>query len=193
MAGLPKILENIPPRWLRGGGVAIAVVLTLIIVTRGERYQNVVQFKTQYELRSLGYSVEHMREKDGTLPNQLPRAATDFWGNPIFFSTDGNRFLVTSYGADGAPGGSGFDHHLTHLDAQVPEAARVSSIRRPEFWVVCAITAAFAFRIGFSILPCSRRGEVTSTAIAARLLATLIGTSLVGWFLLILCYSPSNH
>jgi len=33
----------------------------------------------------------------------------DPWGNPFVYSTDGRRFTVVSFGADGSPGGEGFD------------------------------------------------------------------------------------
>lgn len=39
----------------------------------------------------------------GDLPREDP------WGHPYTYTTDGHHFLVVSYGADGTPGGEGFD------------------------------------------------------------------------------------
>jgi general secretion pathway protein G len=38
--------------------------------------------------------------------DRMPR---DAWGNDVAFLSDGTRYEITSYGADGAPGGAGND------------------------------------------------------------------------------------
>lgn len=38
--------------------------------------------------------------------DRMPR---DGWGNDVAFLSDGTRYEITSYGADGAPGGAGND------------------------------------------------------------------------------------
>jgi hypothetical protein len=55
---------------------------------------------------------------NGTLPNvldQLPRIegfaneVTDGWGRPIQWRVEGDKVILTSYGLDGVPGGTGED------------------------------------------------------------------------------------
>jgi len=58
-------------------------------------------------------------------PGDLPRFKPDGymggvpqrdpWGNPYVYSSDGRRFAVVSFGADGSPGGDGFD---TDIDSR---------------------------------------------------------------------------
>jgi general secretion pathway protein G len=37
----------------------------------------------------------------------VPRIPADPWGNPYLYQSDGNNYLLKSFGADGAPGGEG--------------------------------------------------------------------------------------
>jgi general secretion pathway protein G len=39
---------------------------------------------------------------------------TDPWGNEYIYDVDGENFLITSYGADGAPGGDGDNSDITN-------------------------------------------------------------------------------
>lgn len=41
---------------------------------------------------------------------ELPQR--DPWGHPYTYATDGRRFVVVSYGADGSPGGAGYDEDI---------------------------------------------------------------------------------
>jgi general secretion pathway protein G len=41
---------------------------------------------------------------------------TDPWGNPYLYSSEGNEFKIVSYGADGSPGGSGYDADISSDD-----------------------------------------------------------------------------
>jgi general secretion pathway protein G len=45
--------------------------------------------------------------------NQIPK---DPWGNDYVYQTDGDEFLVISYGADGKEGGDGYDKDITSAD-----------------------------------------------------------------------------
>ncbi len=39
----------------------------------------------------------------------------DGWGRPFLYSTDGTKFVITSLGRDGKPGGLGLDYDLSNL------------------------------------------------------------------------------
>lgn len=40
----------------------------------------------------------------------------DAWNNDFMYESDGNKFKITSYGADGKPGGEGFNKDITSDD-----------------------------------------------------------------------------
>ena len=40
----------------------------------------------------------------------------DAWNNDFLYTSDGSKFLITSLGADGAPGGDGFNKDITSDD-----------------------------------------------------------------------------
>jgi general secretion pathway protein G len=39
----------------------------------------------------------------------IERVPLDPWGNPYFYQSDGNSYMLKSFGADGKPGGTGKD------------------------------------------------------------------------------------
>ncbi|MFZ9595086.1 MAG: type II secretion system major pseudopilin GspG [Bdellovibrionia bacterium] len=45
--------------------------------------------------------------------NKVPQ---DAWSRDFIYESDGNKFKITSYGADGAPGGEGINKELTSDD-----------------------------------------------------------------------------
>lgn len=45
-------------------------------------------------------------DPDGYLDGNTPK---DPWKRPFVYETDGRRFTIVSYGADGTPGGEGYD------------------------------------------------------------------------------------
>ena len=45
-----------------------------------------------------------------------PQVPSDPWGNQYQYQLDGNNFLITSYGADGSPGGTGYNADITSAD-----------------------------------------------------------------------------
>ncbi len=85
----------------------------LAAARRLQDYRNVRgRFPTTYE----GLAVLARRD-----PSE--RVARDFWKRTFHYESDGEHFLLRSYGRDGAPGGTGEDADLTLTDAdiQTPE------------------------------------------------------------------------
>lgn len=46
----------------------------------------------------------------------VKKVPQDAWNNDFLYESDGNKFKITSYGADGKPGGEGFDKDITSDD-----------------------------------------------------------------------------
>ena len=42
----------------------------------------------------------------------IEKVPLDPWGTPYFYQSDGNAYVLKSYGADGKPGGSGKDEDI---------------------------------------------------------------------------------
>ena len=58
--------------------------------------------------------INNPKDKKFLDSNKIP---LDPWGNPYIYTSDNKRsFLVTTYGADGSPGGSGFDADISSDD-----------------------------------------------------------------------------
>ncbi len=84
------------------------------------------QAKAKAEISNLKTAVKMYRIKNKRLPNTLdevaqfldpPKVPLDPWGNPYVYTKEGNSsFKIVSYGADGAPGGSGVNADITSED-----------------------------------------------------------------------------
>ena len=90
------------------------------------------QARAQANLQALSSAVELYRTDVGAYPTQLgdlvqttgnpawrgpyladPWPPKDPWGNPFVYTLQGSRYVITSLGADGAPGGAGEAADLT--------------------------------------------------------------------------------
>ncbi len=84
------------------------------------------QAKAKAEISNLKTAVKMYRIKNKRLPNTLdevaqfldpPKVPLDPWGNPYLYTKEGNSsFKIISYGADGAPGGSGVNADISSED-----------------------------------------------------------------------------
>lgn len=84
------------------------------------------QAKAKAEISNLKTAVKMYRIKNKRLPNTLdevaqfldpPKVPLDPWGNPYIYTKEGNSsFKIISYGADGAPGGSGVNADISSED-----------------------------------------------------------------------------
>ena len=83
--------------------------------------------KAQSEIKALKAGVTaYMLKNNRRLPDSLeqvaefmdpPRIPQDPWGNNYVYTKEGSRrFRIVSYGADGAPGGSGIDADISSDD-----------------------------------------------------------------------------
>ena len=88
------------------------------------------QWHTQYVLQDrVNDAIKQYQQDHGHQPELLNdlQAVTDLdftetgelldgWDNPMVANFDGENLIVTSYGRDGEPGGTGLDHDLTNLN-----------------------------------------------------------------------------
>jgi hypothetical protein len=81
------------------------------------------QWQTGFIPRNAQFAVEAYRAENGVLPPTLLASDADLedaWENPLIYQVMGERFLVISLGADGAPGGGG-DNMLLTSDTPYPD------------------------------------------------------------------------
>jgi len=85
------------------------------------------QAKAKAEIRALKAAVTaYMLRNNRRLPDSIdqvaefmdpPRIPKDPWGNNYVYTKEGTRsFRIVSYGANGAPGGSGIDEDISSDD-----------------------------------------------------------------------------
>jgi hypothetical protein len=77
------------------------------------------------DTRTLPRSLEELRDPDGFWGHSQrgeKGSPLDGWGRPFLYSTDGTKYVVTSLGRDGKPGGIGWDCDLSNVDEWPKEA-----------------------------------------------------------------------
>ncbi len=75
--------------------------------------------------RTLPRSLEELRRRDESwihFQRDENGRPLDGWGRPLLYSVDGAKYVVTSLGRDGQPGGVGWDCDLSNID-QWPKKA----------------------------------------------------------------------
>ena len=102
--------------------VVSAVVLVVLTTVVGAAYVG-QQLDAEFDaIMAEEAEFDLMRIELYTVQNGQPPASLDdlelpplgdVWGNPYQYRVDGNRFEITTLGADGAPGGSGPDQDRT--------------------------------------------------------------------------------
>ena len=86
---------------------------------------------TRHTLTQINKAIVDYRLTHHTLPRSLSQLKTeagdrdysqnpDGWGRPFVYTVRGTHFLVTSYGRDGKPGGTGWDTDLTSDNPHPP-------------------------------------------------------------------------
>lgn len=115
----------------------------------------------------------------------------DGWGNPLASTYDGVTLLVTSYGRDGKPGGTGLDHDLTNLnpkpDASLPTFRQfLFQMPSGQIQMWCAVIGVVLFTVVLreSGKPKKKPQSVLSQAVEFIIVA--IVASLVGGLLMVL-------
>lgn len=95
--------------WILAAWIVVSVLFVDTVPPRSLTFGNMHMMKR----RILRYATVH--DSLPTSSDQLPHFegysndATDGWGRPILWRVDGDKVTLTSYGRDGAPGGSGED------------------------------------------------------------------------------------
>jgi len=117
--------------------MVVVMIIGLLVAIAAPKYlgfgDRAKQEAARAQVRALSDAVQLFKVDNGRLPTSgeglgalispppgdLPRynpdgymegvPQRDPWGNPYVYSTDGRRFAVLSLGADGSPGGEGFD------------------------------------------------------------------------------------
>lgn len=110
----------------------IAILATIVGVYVLGAMDEGDQAKAKAEIRNLMTAVEMYRMKFKSYPDSLEalvnnskgirfldttRIPSDPWNNPYIYTLHGPReYTIVSYGADGRPGGSGYEADITSAD-----------------------------------------------------------------------------
>ncbi len=195
-------------RFAVAAGVAGAVALIAILVAWAELGQewhlNALQRRTQDGLERIGRAVETYREKTGSLPaalDDLPDMQqvhpVDSWRRPFLYSVQGTSYTLTSLGRDGKPGGVGIDCDLTHHDPNPPEAFPtlyqfIREFQSQGIVVTCLVAGFLAGVVTWLLAKPSRWTRENAVALVVGLVATVIGSVIVGALLAHL-HIPTGH
>jgi general secretion pathway protein G len=105
----------------------LGILITLVATNVGSKVDESRQTRAQAGCSEIKQALEDYRIKHGKLPNSIedllqpdPKnndlpyiedadRLKDPWENLYVLKQDGKRYQVVSYGADGQPGGEGFD------------------------------------------------------------------------------------
>lgn len=173
------------------------------------------QWYTQLVLREIDDAITAYQQKSNGLPRSLGELRTvekegrlqfrfdengvilDGWHRPFLSTFDGTNFVVTSYGRDGKPGGTGPDCDLTNKNRHPRESLLTflqfvcdRSLRgMVGTCVVCGVLAFFLSLLTVKPLDLTRRGRFV---LARKLVATVIGAVIVAVIISAL-HIPSGH
>ncbi len=132
-------LRRMPLRWrLLVSGIIGLLVLAISGDTAYRRfchsYARRDQWFTALKILKVGEALEAYHDQNHTLPGRLSDidwafadgdaniavdedgVPVDAWQRALHYTTNGRHYQVTSYGADGRPGGSGLDYDLSSRD-----------------------------------------------------------------------------
>ena len=121
----------------------------------------------------------------------------DGWGRPFLYSTDGVKYVITSLGRDGKPGGIGWDCDLSNIDEWPKEAVptfRQFLIHPVTGGIVCACLACgvLAFLVSLvTVNPPALHGWAIPSLIV-KLAFTILGALFVASILSI-AEIPNYH
>jgi general secretion pathway protein G len=109
----------------------LGILITLVATNVGSKVDESRQTRAQAGCSEITRALEDYRFKRGKMPNSLedllqpdPKnndlayiddasRLKDPWDHPYALKQDGKKYQVISYGADGEPGGEGFDRDIT--------------------------------------------------------------------------------
>ena len=100
-----------------GGALALSAPRTIC------HYSGARSVKARADILAIEDAITRYRLDRGALPRTVLQLATaegtetpyldyvplDPWGHPYEYTSDGERYVILSFGADGAPGGAGED------------------------------------------------------------------------------------
>lgn len=104
----------------------LAGTLAVVPAARAEHDRRAIspRLDTERRLERLSIEVREYREATGELPPSRegvegiasdPSLLEDAWGRPLLYLRIAGGFWLTSWGADGAPGGEGDDADVVHI------------------------------------------------------------------------------
>lgn len=105
---------------------AFVGALAVVPVARAEHDRRATspRLDTERRLERLSVEVREYRDATGELPPSRegvegiasdPSLLEDAWGRPLLYLRIAGGFWLTSWGADGAPGGEGDDADVVHI------------------------------------------------------------------------------
>ena len=140
--------------------------------------------------------------------------ALDWWHRPLIYQTEGSNYHIVSYGADGRPGGVGFDYDLSESDLgqdrpkwpkPPPESAPTFSqfVADRTGWLIgggmqmvvgSAFTGVTAFVLSFVLMgtEARRRDRVGRGSPLGAVALTFLATLIMG-AMMAMMEAPSGH
>jgi general secretion pathway protein G len=203
-------------QWIHFGiSLATAIVVSAIVIVTAWRVPGsqinlrMDQLMTQIKLRRIDAAINRFEEKHGAPPASLkdlltdPPQEVDFngedgWRRPYIWQNVGQRIIVTSYGMDGKPGGTGLDHDLTNLDPVPHDCSptlwqflfEMKESRKMVMGMVgCGVLAFLTAFLLIGKADLSRAGLGT---LMAKLVITGAAMVVLGWFMAFL-EIPAGH
>jgi hypothetical protein len=114
----------------------------------------------------------------------------DGWGRPLLYATDGDKYVITSLGQDGKPGGIGLDYDLSNrttwpscADALPTFAQFLAHPATRGVILACLVCGPLAFLVSFvTVNPRALHGWAI-LALVVKLAVTILGALFVASFM----------
>jgi hypothetical protein len=195
------------------------IVSTLAIFVAWQNVRDSMQVRpqqwyTQMLLREIDDAITSYQQKSNAVPRSLEQlrdvgkedrlrflfendAVLDGWHRPFHSTFDGTNFLVTSYGRDGKPGGTGLDCDLTNKDPRPskssPTFLRFVCEKDLRGMVgTCVVCGVLTFLLSLLTIKPPDLTRQMRFVLARKLVATVIGAAIVTVIISILHF-PSGH
>ena len=116
--------------------VILGLIASAVVIAVFPQLQKARVDRTTLDIGNLDSALKLYNARKGKFPDtttgfkalvdleiidKLPR---DAWGNDYIYTLENGRPVITSYGADGVPGGSGYDADITNRPQQTTTATK---------------------------------------------------------------------
>lgn len=199
-------------RLLLGLGVGFLVSILALAIAwqnmRREPYLRGGQFGTHLQFETIAYAMEEYQQMHQSFPSTLGQLApwgiadrngdvTDGWRRPFHYSVDSSTYVVSSYGRDGRPGGSGLDYDLTNADPWPAEA--IPTLRQFLFemptggiTLTCLASGVPAFLVALVVIRPHNLQRKIPIVLLAKITVTVVAAACVG-AVMSAFHIPSGH